>query len=132
MAKFRDCFVFGCQGQNCIMKEAGINYEGTIFGCEEYHTQADIEAACKSNADCLGYNMYNGIHVGTRPDADGYKPTCLNFNNVNNVLGLRVVSSDQDEFKYNHYKKSTCEGKKHVAMYFYKSWCELIFRYFNI
>ena len=111
MAKFKDCFVFGCQGQNCIMKEEGINYEGTIIGCEEYHTQAEIEAACKSNADCLGYNMYNGIDVGTRPDADGYKPRCSNLNNVNNVLGLRVVSSDQDEFKYNHYKKSSCEGK---------------------
>ena len=122
MAKFKDCFVFGCQGQNCIMKEAGINYEGTIFGCEEYHTQADIEAACKSNADCLGYNMHNGPDVGTRPDADGYKPFCMNLNNVNNVLGLRVVSSDQ--LNYNHYKKSTCEGKKHIAMYFYKSKCE--------
>ena len=77
MAKFKDCFVFGCQGQNCIMKEAGINYEGTIDGCEEYRTQADIEAACKSNADCLGYNMHNGPDVGTRPDADGYKPFCM-------------------------------------------------------
>ena len=94
------------------MKEAGINYEGTIDGCEEYRTQADIEAACKSNADCLGYNMHNGPNVGTLPDADGYKPFCMNLNNVNNVLGLRVVSSDQ--FNYNHYKKSICEGKMYL------------------
>ena len=116
MAKFKDCFVFGCQGQNCIMKEAGINYEGTIVGCEEYNTQADIEAACKSNADCLGYNMHNGPDVGTLPDADGYKPWCMN---LNNVLGLRVASSDQ--FRTNYYKKSICEGIKHIATYLYKS-----------
>ena len=100
-SEFSNCYLFGFQAQNCFEKEAGINYGGTEIGkCGEYSTQAAIEAACKSNPDCIGYSMYTG---GTgASDADGFKPWCLK-----STMGDRSERSD-----HNYYKRSSCKGTK--------------------
>ena len=100
--KFSNCYHFGFQAQICFKKETGVSYKGDKIGnnCGEHSTQAAIEAACKSNTDCVGYTMYTG---GTgAPDADGFKPWCLRSS-----IDDRIVRSD-----HNSYKRSSCKGKK--------------------
>ena len=100
-SKFSNCFLFGIQAKNCFEKEAGVGYRGNNIGnCGEYSTQADIEAACKSNTDCIGYSMYTG-GAGIA-DADGFKPWCLK-----STMGDRNERSD-----HNYYKRSSCKGTK--------------------
>ena len=85
------------------MKEAGIDYRrGDLQACGNYDTQAELEAACASNVNCVGYSMYNATYLSTTPDADGYKPWCIKRSHRD-----RTVTSD-----HNYYRKSSCKGKK--------------------
>ena len=93
------------------MKEAGIDYRhGNLQACGNYDTQAELEATCASNANCVGYSMHNADHVSTTPDADGYKPWCMKRSHRDRTVRL----------DHNHYRKSSCKGKKDLLSTFIK------------
>ena len=86
------------------MKEArkDIEFNDIENSCGAYSTQADLEAACQSNVDCLAYTMIKGEAATGTPDADGFKPWCLKSS----------VDNPNVKLDHNLYEKTICKGKK--------------------
>ena len=86
------------------MKEArkDIEFNDIENSCGAYSTQADLEAACQSNVDCLAYTMIKGEAATGTPDADGFKPWCLK-SSIDNPI---------EKVLHNLYTRTSCKSKK--------------------
>ena len=103
VSKLKDCFLFAFRDEHCFRKEAGKDIEGNnIDTCGDYPTQAELEAACKSNVRCLGYTMTTSPSATETPDADGFKPWCLKSS----------VDNPYVNPNHNLYEKTSCKGEK--------------------
>ena len=103
MSKLKDCFLFAFRDEHCFRKEAGKDMENNNIGaCGEDLTQAELEATCISNVNCLGYTMTTSSAADGTPDADGFKPWCLKS----------AVNDPIVKLNHNLYVKTSCKGKK--------------------
>ena len=101
--KLKKKFFFAFRDERCFRKEAGKDIEGSnIDRCGDYLTQAELEAACKSDVPCLGYTMTTNPTATGAPDADGFKPWCLKS----------AVNDPNVKLDHNLYVKTSCKGKK--------------------
>ena len=85
--------------------EREVTYGGANIGqCGAFKTRAELEAACTSNPDCVGYSTINDHNMGAVAE-NGYYPWCLkrsedNMRKVKRTHYYRKVSQESGKLLF--------------------------------